>query len=342
MTIDPVVLFFLLGVAARLLKSDLRLPEPIYEGLSVYLLLALGLKGGIELARHPWINLAPQIAGVLVMGAVLPVLAFAVLRLLGKLSHVNAAAVAAHYGSVSVVTFAAGMTWIEARGVPAEAYMPLFVALLEAPGIIVGVLLARSLGNKGREAAGGGAAAASGGAGSSAGAGASSGGAATAGWANVLREVMAGKSIILLIGGLVIGAILGPQGVKPVAPWFFDLFKGALTLFMLELGLVVGRQIGVLRTSGAFMLVFGIATPLVFGFIGAALGLLLNLSSGGAFILAVLAASASYIAAPAAMRAALPEANPGLSLPIVLGVTFPFNLIVGFPIYHAYVVWLKG
>ena len=322
MTIDPVVLFFLLGVIARLLKSDLRLPEPIYEGLSVYLLLALGLKGGIELARHPWINLAPQIAGVLVMGAVLPLLAFAVLRLLGKLSHVNAAAVAAHYGSVSVVTFAAGMTWIEARGVPAEPYLPLFVALLEAPGIIVGVLLARSFGDKGAAAAGGGGTA--------------------AGWGQVLREVMAGKSIILLIGGLVIGAILGPQGVKPIAPWFFDLFKGALTLFMLELGLVVGRQIGVLRTSGAFMLAFGMVTPLVFGFIGAALGLLLNLSSGGAFILAVLAASASYIAAPAAMRAALPEANPGLSLPIVLGVTFPFNLIVGFPIYHAYVVWLKG
>lgn len=328
MVIDPVILFFLLGLTARLLKSDLRLPEPIYEGLSVYLLLALGLKGGIELARHPWINLAPQIAGVLVMGAVLPLLAFAVLRLLGKLSHVNAAAVAAHYGSVSVVTFAAGMTWIEARGVPAEAYMPLFVALLEAPGIIVGVLLARGFGRERAAAANGDAVAAS-------------GGEATAGWASVLREVMTGKSIILLIGGLVIGAILGPQGVKPIAPWFFDLFKGALTLFMLELGLVVGRQIGVLRTSGAFMLAFGIATPLVFGFIGAALGVLLSLSSGGAFILAVLAASASYIAAPAAMRAALPEANPGLSLPIVLGVTFPFNLIVGFPIYHAYVNWLS-
>ena len=328
MVIDPVILFFLLGLTARLLKSDLRLPEPIYEGLSVYLLLALGLKGGIELARHPWINLAPQIVGVLAMGAVLPLLAFAVLRLLGKLSHVNAAAVAAHYGSVSVVTFAAGMTWIEARGVPAEAYMPLFVALLEAPGIIVGVLLARGFGRERAAGANGDAVAAS-------------GGEVTAGWASVLREVMTGKSIILLIGGLVIGAILGPQGVKPIAPWFFDLFKGALTLFMLELGLVVGRQIGVLRTSGAFMLAFGIATPLVFGFIGAALGVLLNLSSGGAFILAVLAASASYIAAPAAMRAAVPEANPGLSLPIVLGVTFPFNLIVGFPIYHAYINWLS-
>lgn len=314
MTLDLVVLFFLLGLAARLLKSDLRLPEAIYEGLSVYLLLALGLKGGIELARHPWIELAPQIAGVLVLGVSLPFLAFAALFWLGRLSRIDAAAVAAHYGSVSVVTFAAGMAWVEAHGIPAEAYMPLFVALLEAPGIIVGVLLARGF------AVGG----------------------AASGWASALREVLTGKSVILLFGGLVIGAVLGPEGIKPVAPWFFDLFKGALTLFMLELGLVVGRQLGVLRTSGAFMLTFGILAPLVFGFIGAAMGIFIGLSDGGAIIMAVLAASASYIAAPAAIRAALPEANPGYSLPIVLGVTFPFNLILGFPIYHAYVGWLKG
>ena len=152
---------------------------------------------------------------------------------------------------------------------------------------------------------------------------------------------MTGKSVILLLGGLAIGAVLGPDGVKPVAPWFFDLFKGALTLFMLELGLVTGRQLGALRTSGAFLVAFGIVTPLVFGMIGAALGVLLGLSEGGATVLAVLAASASYIAAPAAMRVAVPEANPGLSLPVVLGVTFPFNLLFGFPVYHAYVQWLS-
>ena len=311
MTLDPVILFFLLGLTARLLKSDLRLPEPIYEALSVYLLLALGLKGGIELARYPLSQLGPQIAAVVALGCVLPLLAFLALRALGRLPRADAASIAAHYGSVSVVTFAAAMTWIEVRGIPAEAYLPLFVALLEAPGIIVGVLLARGV----------------------------SGGAAQ--WGGVLREVMTGKSVILLLGGLAIGAVLGPAGVKPVAPWFFDLFKGALTLFMLELGLVTGRQLGALRTSGAFLVVFGIATPLLFGLIGAALGVLLNLSEGGATVLAVLAASASYIAAPAAMRVAVPEANPGLSLPIVLGVTFPFNLLVGFPVYHSYVLWLS-
>lgn len=311
MTLDPVILFFLLGLTARLLKSDLRLPEPIYEALSVYLLLALGLKGGIELARYPLSQLGPQIAAVIALGCVLPLLAFLALRALGRLPRADAASIAAHYGSVSVVTFAAAMTWIEVRGIPAEAYLPLFVALLEAPGIIVGVLLARGV----------------------------AGGAAQ--WGGVLREVMTGKSVILLLGGLAIGAVLGPAGVKPVAPWFFDLFKGALTLFMLELGLVTGRQLGALRTSGAFLVVFGIVTPLVFGLIGAVLGVLLGLSEGGATVLAVLAASASYIAAPAAMRVAVPEANPGLSLPVVLGVTFPFNLLFGFPVYHAYVQWLS-
>ncbi len=311
MTLDPVILFFLLGLTARLLKSDLRLPEPIYEALSVYLLLALGLKGGIELARYPLSQLGPQIAAVIALGCVLPLLAFLALRALGRLPRADAASIAAHYGSVSVVTFAAAMTWIEVRGIPAEAYLPLFVALLEAPGIIVGVLLARGV----------------------------SGGAAQ--WGGVLREVMTGKSVILLLGGLAIGAALGPAGVKPVAPWFFDLFKGALTLFMLELGLVTGRQLGALRTSGAFLVVFGIVTPLVFGMIGAVLGVLLGLSEGGATVLAVLAASASYIAAPAALRVAVPEANPGLSLPVVLGVTFPFNLLFGFPVYHAYVQWLS-
>ena len=311
MTLDPVILFFLLGLAARLLKSDLRLPEPIYEALSVYLLLALGLKGGIELARYPLSQLGPQVAAVIALGCVLPLLAFLALRAVGRLPRADAASIAAHYGSVSVVTCAAAMTWIEVRGIAAEAYLPLFVALLEAPGIIVGVLLARGV----------------------------SGGAAQ--WGGVLREVMTGKSVILLLGGLAIGAVLGPDGVKPVAPWFFDLFKGALTLFMLELGLVTGRQLGALRTSGAFLVAFGIVTPLVFGMIGAALGVVLGLSEGGATVLAVLAASASYIAAPAAMRVAVPEANPGLSLPVVLGVTFPFNLLFGFPVYHAYVQWLS-
>ena len=309
MSIDPVILFFLLGIVARLVKSDLRLPEPIYEALSVYLLLALGLKGGVELARHPLAALVPQTLAVIALGCVLPVLAYVALKRLVRLDRVNAAAIAAHYGSVSVVTFAAGVAWLEARAIAFEPHLALFLAVLEVPGIVVGVLLARGVG-------------------------------AGAALTPMLKEVLTGKSVLLLLGGLAIGALLGPAGLKSTAPLFVDLFKGALCLFMLELGLVTGRQFAQLKKSGVRLVLFALITPMLFGFAGAALGSLIGLSVGGAALLGTLAASASYIAAPAAMRVAVPEASPGLSLPIVLGVTFPFNVLVGLGVYHAYAVFL--
>ena len=309
MSIDPVVLFFLLGITARLVRSDLRLPEPIYEALSVYLLLALGLKGGVELARHPLATLIPQTLAVIALGCVLPVLAYVALKRLVRLDRVNAAAIAAHYGSVSVVTFAAGVAWLEARAIPFEPHLALFLAVLEVPGIVVGVMLARGVG-------------------------------AGAAIAPMLKEVLVGKSVLLLLGGLAIGALLGPAGLKSTAPLFVDMFKGALCLFMLELGLVTGRQFAQLRKSGVRLVLFALVTPLLFGGAGAALGGLIGLSVGGAALLGTLAASASYIAAPAAMRVAVPEASPGLSLPVVLGVTFPFNVFVGLGVYHAYAVFL--
>ncbi|MFN0162814.1 MAG: sodium-dependent bicarbonate transport family permease [Burkholderiales bacterium] len=309
MSLDPVILFFLLGIVARLLRSDLRLPEPIYEALSVYLLLALGLKGGMELSRHALATLVPQTLAVIALGCVLPLLAYALLRGPARQGRADAAAIAAHYGSVSVVTFAAGVAWLEARAIPWEPYLALFLAVMEVPGIVVGVLLARG-----------------------AGAGASLG--------PMLREVLAGKSVLLLIGGILIGALLGPSGMQPLKPWFVDLFKGALCIFMLELGLVTGRQLGQLKRSGARLAVFALVIPPLFGLAGAVLGAALGLSVGGTMLLGVLAASASYIAAPAAMRVAVPEANPGLSLPIVLGLTFPFNVFVGLGLYHSYAIHL--
>ena len=309
MSIDPVILFFLLGIIARLVKSDLRLPEPIYEALSVYLLLALGLKGGVELARHPLATLVPQTLAVIALGCVLPLLAYVALKRLVRLDRVNAAAIAAHYGSVSVVTFAAGVAWLEARAIPFEPHLALFLAVLEVPGIVVGVLLARGVG-------------------------------VGAALTPMLKEVLSGKSVLLLLGGLSIGALLGPAGLNSTAPLFVDLFKGALCLFMLELGLVTGRQFAQLKKSGARLILFALIAPLLFGAAGAALGGLIGLSVGGAALLGTLAASASYIAAPAAMRVAVPEASPGLSLPVVLGVTFPFNVFVGLGVYHAYAVFL--
>jgi len=315
--IDPVVLFFLLGVAARALRSDLRVPEPLYDALSIYLLVALGLKGGAELSHA----LAPSLAGqallAIAMGCVLPLLAFALLRFLGRLDRSNAAAIAAHYGSVSVVTFAAGLTYLSSRGIASEPTMPLFVALLEVPGLLVGVLLARM--GTGRSA-----------------------GAAHAGLGPILRDALVGKSVVLLIGGLLVGAMLGSDGLAPVKPFFGDLFKGALCLFMLELGLVAGGQLGALRQAGPFLAAFALLVPPVFGAIGAGFGWLMGLSHGGIALMATLAASASYIAAPAAMRMSVPEANPALSISIVLGVTFPFNLLAGIPLYERMAARIAG
>lgn len=310
--LDPVVLFFLLGLLARLARSDLRVPEPLYDALSLYLLLALGLKGGAELARADAGSLAGQTLLAIGLGCLLPLIAFAILRVLGRIERSNAASIAAHYGSVSVVTFAAGLTYLNAREIPSEPTMPYFVAVLEVPGLLVGVLLARLGTGRAADLAG------------------------------TVREALAGRSVVLLMGGLAIGALLGPEGVAPVKPLFTDLFKGALCLFLLELGLVVGGQIPALRQAGAFLIGFGLLVPPLFGVIGAACGWLMGLSHGGIALMATLAASASYIAAPAAMRMAIPEANPALSIAVVLGVTFPFNLLAGIPLYERLAARIAG
>jgi hypothetical protein len=300
---DPVVLFFLLGVLARLAKSDLRLPEALYETLSIFLLLAIGLKGGIELAKVPLGGVAVQAAAVVAMGLVLPLPAFALLRVAGRLPRANAASIAAHYGSVSVVTFAVASAFLAREGVAFEAHMPLFVALLETPAILTGILLAR-MGTIGQVR-----------------------------WGAVAHEVLLGKSVVLLVGGLAIGALVGPEGAAPIKPLFIDLFKGVLALFLLEMGLVAGARLGDLRRAGPFLLAFGLLVPMAFAVVGAVLGHALGLSVGGTALLATMAASASYIAAPTAMRIAVPEANPALSIGASLGITFPFNITVGIPLY---------
>ncbi len=309
---DPVVLFFLLGVIARLVRSDLRLPEAMYEGLSIYLLLAIGLKGGVELAKHPVGPLLPQVGGVLLLGIALPLLAYPVLRYVGRFNRPDASSVAAHYGSVSMVTFAVAMAYLLERGISHEQYMPLFVVLLEVPGIVVGILLAK-LGAERRVE-----------------------------WGALAHEVLFGRSIVLLTGGLVIGWISGPQALEPQAKLFFELFKAVLALFMLEMGLVAAGRIRDLRRTGLFLLAFGTIVPCVFAAIGGLVAQGIGLSLGGAILLGTLAASASYIAAPAAMRIAVPEANPSLSLAASLGVTFPFNVLVGIPLYHRVVGYLYG
>jgi len=309
---DPLVLFFLLGLVARLLRSDLKLPEALYDALALYLLLAIGLKGGVELASHPLGGLGAKIAGVLALGFATPVVAYAALRGLGRLAVADSASIAGHYGSVSVVTFAVATGWLASRGIAHEPYMALFVALLEVPGILVGIAIAR-LHAPGRVA-----------------------------WGRLLHEVFLGKGIVLLIGGLAIGWAAGPAQFAPLKPLFSDLFKGVLAFFLLEMGLVVASQLGELRRAGLFLPAFALAAPVAFGAAGAWLGTALGFTPGGAAIVATLAASASYIAAPTAMRIAIPEASPALSLTAALGITFPFNLFVGIPLYHRFAAAAAG
>ncbi|MDO8386703.1 MAG: sodium-dependent bicarbonate transport family permease [Polaromonas sp.] len=300
---EPVILFFVLGVIAGIVRSDLKIPGVLYESLSIFLLLAIGLKGGVELARYPLMDVALPALAVVVAGALIPLVAFPVLRRVGKLSAADAGSIAAHYGSVSVVTFAVGSSYLARLGEAAEGYMTVFLVLLEFPALIIGVLLARR-------------------------------GAQSTPWGQVLHEVFAGKSIVLLLGGLMIGWIAGPDRIAPLDSLFFDLFKGLLAFFLLEMGLVVARRFGDLRRAGVFLVVFAIVMPLAAAGLGLLTGMLLELSVGGVTLLATLYASASYIAAPAAMRIAVPQANPALSIGAALGITFPFNLLVGIPLYH--------
>ena len=314
--IDVVVLFFLLGVFARLVKSDLRLPEPLYETLSIYLLLAIGLKGGIELSKQPMLELLPQMLACMALGFAIPLVLTPVLRILG-LSRVDAASMAAHYGSVSVVTFAVASAYLAAQGVAAESHAALWVAIMEAPGIVAGILLAR-LGAPARagEAAPG------------------------VNWRELAHDVFLGKSVLLLAGGLLIGAVMGEAGTASIVPVFIVPFKGLLALFLLELGLVAGGRLGELKRYGVRIVAFALIAPPMLALAGALTGWALGLSLGGVAIMATLAASASYIAAPTAMRMAVPEANAALSITAALGVTFPFNIVLGVPLYLEMARWL--
>ena len=303
--LSPVVLAFVLGALAVVVKSDLEIPEPLYQALSIYLLLAIGLKGGVALSETPLAEVIGPVLVTLLLGVVTPIIAYNVLRRLGRMDRTNAAALAAHYGSVSAVTFIAALAVANAAGVPAEGFLPALVAVLEVPAIIVGLLIAYARGER---------------AGS---------------WQHALREVVTGRSIVLLVGGMAIGWIAGPGGMEPVAPFFVSGFQGALLLFLLDMGMSAARRLRDLRAVGPFLVAFGVVMPLVHGALGVWAGGLAGLSVGGAAVLGAMVSSASYIAAPAAVRVGLPEANPAYYLTASLGITFPFNLTVGIPVYLA-------
>lgn len=309
---DPLVFFFLLGAFARLVRSDLKLPDGLYDILAFYLLLAIGLKGGVELSRQPMAELLPQIAACIGLGLLIPFLLVPILRGLG-FNRADSASLAGHYGSVSVVTFAVVLSQLQKQGIAVEAHAPLWVALMEAPGLVTAIFLARWPRRAGESTP----------------------------WKELGHDVFLGKSVLLLVGGLAIGTALGDTGLASMQAVFIDPFRGVLALFLLELGLVVGERLPEVRKHGFKLVGFALLAPVGLAVLGGCVGALMGLGAGGITVMATLAASASYIAAPTAMRIAVQEADAALSITAALAITFPFNLLLGIPLYTQLGQWLS-
>ena len=312
--ISPIILSFALGLLAAFLRSDLTVPEAAAKALSIYLLFTIGFKGGVSVASHGLDGtlIAALVAG-LILSFVIPFVAFGLLRILTGLSTTDAAAVAGHYGSISIVTFVAATSILQGRGIPAEGYMVAVAAIMEAPAILSALWLVARTG-KGAQMD-----------------------------AALWREILLNGSIVLLVGAFAIGWITGPKGFNEISAFIEAPFKGVLCLFLLDMGLVAGRGLRESRgVLGAGAVVFGLLMPLIGAALGAVAASVLGLSVGGTALLMTLSASASYIAVPAAMRVALPEANPAVYLTLSLGVTFPFNLTLGIPIYVAVAGMIAG
>lgn len=309
------VLAFLLGITAARVKSDLKFPEALYQSLTIYLLIAIGMKGGYKLSLASFGEVILPATVAIGLCCMIPLWTYWIMKRIGKFNVANAAALAAHYGSVSAVTFSAAIAFHETFGISFEEYMPSMLAMMEIPAILIGISLARINSPKGE-------------------------GHSEVSLKEIARELIAGKSSLLLLGFLVIGFAVGKGGWEQVSPLFDTPFKGVLTLFLLEAGLIAGRRLSDLKTGGLVIVCFGIIFPILHAGLGIWLGQMAGLSMGGATILGVLAGSASYIAAPAACRVALPEANPSYYLTASLAITFPFNIIVGIPMYHQFAQFL--
>lgn len=310
--LSPIVLAFILGCVAGAVKSELELPEPVLKLLSIYLLLSIGITGGHEIAKVRFADLQWVLAATVFLVFAIPVITYAVLRRVGGFDISNAAAVAAHYGSVSTATFFASLAFARAMNTPAEGFMAAVVALMEW-GVIISLFIARWA--KGQEAG-------------------------EQSYKGLVLDTLRGRGILLLTGGMLIGALIGEPGYRQIAPFYETLFRGILMLFLLEMGMTAARQIRGFAAVGAFMTTFAIVSPLVWGVVGVTIGWAIGMSLGGAFVLGAVCASASFIDAPAACRASLPEANPGIYLTSSLAITLPFNLLIGIPLYYQYALLL--
>lgn len=314
--LSPPILFFVLGVCAGLLKSDLAIPEAVTKLLSLYLLWSIGLKGGVEIRSHGFsLEMAYSLGAAVFLAILVPLYVFPLLK--SRLGIDNAGALAAVYGSVSAVTFLTATTYLSRLSEPFGGHMVAALALMESPAIIIGLLLIRRASNSTASTT----------------ANSNSRPQANTGLRHNLREAALNGPVVLLTGSLLIGAVIGEHGFSLVKPLAVDLFPGVLAFFLLELGLVAAKRSRTLRVVGWSMIVFAIVVPIVNACAGLTLAYVLRLPRGDAFLLTVLAASASYIAAPAVARTAIPKASPGLYIPLALAITFPFNIAIGLPVY---------
>lgn len=320
------ILFFFLGVLAVLAKSDLDIPQPLPKFFSLYLLIAIGFKGGVELhkefsAHGLSSTILLALGAAILLACIVPVYTFFLLRL--KQDVYNAGAIAATYGSISAVTFITATSFLDSSKIEYSGFMVAAMALMESPAVIIGVLLVRMFAPKDPAA---------------------NGHSLASSWGELLRDALFNQSVFLLVGAMIIGGITGHRGEADLAPFTGALFKGFLAFFLLDLGLVAARRLSDLTRAGPFLIGFAILIPIVNGMAGLAVAALLALSPGDALLLAILSGSASYIAVPAAMRLAVPQANPGLYVPMALAVTFPFNIIVGIPGYMFLInlLWKTG
>jgi uncharacterized protein len=311
--LSPMILFFAVGAFAGAARSDLSIPDAFAKAMSIYLMVAIGLKGGIQVSSA---GLTSELVSALLAGValsfLLPIPAYYLLRKFGQLDRMNASAVAAHYGSVSVVTFVTGTEILASMSLPAAGHMVAVMAAMETPAIITGLYLAR---------------------------GALAGKQQTAGH-SLMHETFLNGSVVLLLGAFAVGLIVGKEGAAPVAPFFETGFRGVLCLFLLDMGLVAARRLRETRNLTVRLIALGIFLPVVQGVLGVVVGTSIGLDVSSSATLGILAASASYIAVPAVMRLSLPQADPGIYLGMALAVTFPFNILIGIPTYTALAIKL--
>ncbi|MFM7176206.1 MAG: sodium-dependent bicarbonate transport family permease [Bacteroidota bacterium] len=304
---NPTLLFFMLGIIAANVKSDLEIPPSSSKFISLYLLFAIGFKGGQELALSPFSSeILYSILFGIAVSAIIPFYTFFILK--KRMSVSNAGAVAATYGSVSAVTFVAAATFLEGQGLDFGGHMVAIMALMESPAIIIGVILMMRFDAEARN---------------------------TGNIKDTIKHSFTNGSVLLILGSLVIGLIADTKQAEGIKPFTTDIFKGFLAIFLLEMGMVTARRFAAFKQYGLFLSAFSIIIPAINGCFVAWASSLVTDDIGNRFILAVLAASASYIAVPAAMRIAAPKADPGLYIPMALGLTFPFNITIGMPIYYA-------